>query len=321
MNLIEIMTKQVLLLLSIVFVIYGFRKNEPLLNYLITGQFLLTLFSIISFVLIVFQIQLSKHLSSILNDSLLYYQIGLVLELFFFMSGLSYKNKRDLTVRIKERERLKLENERNQFDRQMAVLQAQQEERTRISADMHDELGSGVTAIRLMSEIVKSKMKENTLPEIEKISQSANELLNKMNTIIWTMVSSNDSVESLVAYIRAYAVEFFETTPISCHFNVDAHMANHELTGEKRRNIFLAVKEALNNVLKHSQASNVTINIIVNKTLVIDILDDGIGINLDKLRIFGNGLHNMQRRIASIDGTLNIYNNKGTNTVFELKLE
>src|SRR5947208_16317035 len=103
---------------------------------------------------------------------------------------MAFKNRRDFEERARERERLKLENERKEFEKQLAVVQATQEERNRISADMHDELGSGVTAIRLMSEIVKSKMgRDNVLPEIEKISNSANELLSKMNAIIWTMTS------------------------------------------------------------------------------------------------------------------------------------
>src|SRR4029077_10068974 len=250
---------------------YGLRKKDPLMNYLVTGQLCLTFFSIISFLLLITPMRISNNDDSILNDSLIYYQTGLVLELIFFMSGLSYKNKRDLIERIKERERLKLDNERKEFEKQVAILEAKQQERNRISADMHDELGSGVTAIRLMSEIVKTKMKENTLPEIEKISQSANDLLNKMNTIIWTMVSSNDSVESLVAYIRSYAVEFFENTAINCYFNMPIAIPSREISGEKRRNIFLSVKEALNNVLKHSQGSVVKINVTVGDRLVIEI--------------------------------------------------
>ncbi|PWT75832.1 MAG: hypothetical protein C5B59_07895 [Bacteroidetes bacterium] len=319
-NLVENATKQSLLVVSLIFIYYGIKKNDPLMNYLVTGQLFLTCFSIISFLLLITAISFSNRPNSILNDSLLYYQIGLVLELIFFMSGLSYKNKRDLIERIKERERLKLENERKEFEKQVAILEAKQQERNRISADMHDELGSGVTAIRLMSEIVKAKMKENTLPEIEKISHSANDLLNKMNTIIWTMVSSNDTVESLVAYIRAYAVEFFENTPIECHFNIPSRITSQDLSGEKRRNIFLAVKEALNNVLKHSQASIITINIEVNSQLTIEIIDNGIGIDLDRVRKFGNGLQNMRKRITSIDGELRIENHQGTKTIFALNL-
>ncbi|HEV9036310.1 MAG TPA: ATP-binding protein, partial [Puia sp.] len=83
---------------------------------------------------------------------------------------------------------------------------------------------------------------------------------------------------------------------------------------------FLSVKEALNNVLKHSQSSVVNINVSVNERLVIEIQDDGVGINLDKLRKFGNGLNNMKKRMASIDGEFNIENWKGTRTTFYLQL-
>jgi len=158
------------------------------------------------------------------------------------------------------------------------------------------------------------------LPEIEKISNSANELLNKMNTIIWTMTSSNDTVENLVAYMRSYAVEFFENTAIDCYFSMPASIPPREISGERRRNIFLSVKESLNNVLKHSQSSVVRINIIVNERLIIEIQDDGIGINMEKLRKFGNGLNNMKKRMTSIDGEFNIQNQEGTKTTFYLTL-
>jgi len=319
-NLIENITKQLLLVVSLIFIFYGLWRKDPLMNYLVTGQLLLTVFSIVSFLLLITPLRISATPNSLLNDSLVYYQTGLVFELIFFMAGLSYKNKRDLIERIKERERLKLENERKEFEKQVAILEAKQQERNRISADMHDELGSGVTAIRLMSEIVKTKMKENTLPEIEKISHSANELINKMNTIIWTMVSSNDTLESLIAYIRAYAVEFFENTPIECHFNIPSTISSFDLSGEKRRNIFLSVKEALNNALKHSHATTVTISFAIDQKLIIEISDNGVGIDLDKIRKFGNGLQNMRKRITSIAGELRIENHQGTRTIFELEL-
>jgi signal transduction histidine kinase len=237
-----------------------------------------------------------------------YYVIGLVLELVFFLSGLAFKNRRDIIERVKERERLKLENERKEFEKQMAVITAMQQERDRISADMHDELGSGVTAIRLMSEILKSKMKgQPILPELEKISSNANELLGKMNTIIWTMKSSNDTVESLVAYIRAHAIEYFDSTPIDCSVRLPAVIPQVDISGEKRRNIFLSIKEALNNAMKHSQATEILIEIITKESLlVIRITDNGIGIDVEQLRRFGNGLSNMRRRMESIGGSFTI---------------
>ncbi len=318
-NNIETATKIVLLLISAIFIIKGLRYRVPLMNYIVLGNISLCLLSIISQVMIMTNFKVVKSVS-VLNLALFYYEAGITIELLFFLFALTYKNKLEIISSIQKEEKLKLETQRKEMEKQVAVLAAKQDERNRISVDMHDELGSGVTAIRLMSEIVKSKMKQDTLPEIEKISNSANELLNKMNTIIWTMTSSNDTVENLIAYIRSYAVEFFENTTIDCHFSMPAAPPSREISGERRRNIFLSVKEALNNVLKHSQSTTVKIRITVDEQLIIEIQDDGVGINMEKLRKFGNGLNNMKKRMASINGQFNIENNNGTRTTFCLQL-
>ncbi|HEV2353278.1 MAG TPA: ATP-binding protein, partial [Puia sp.] len=312
-------TKIMLLLISIGFIIMGATYRDRLMTYIVMGNISLCLLSVISQVMISTNFKVTKS-SSVLNLALFYYEAGITIELLFFLFALTYKNKREIIRSIQKEEKLKLETERKEMEKQVAVLAAQQDERNRISVDMHDELGSGVTAIRLMSEIVKTKMKGSALPEIEKISHSANELLNKMNTIIWTMTSSNDTLENLVAYIRSYAAEFFENTAIDCVFSMPASIPSREISGEKRRNIFLCVKEALNNVLKHSQSSMVRINVTVQDSMVIEIQDNGVGIDLEKLRKFGNGLNNMKKRMASINGEFNIENRHGTHTTFYLTL-
>jgi signal transduction histidine kinase len=318
-NTLEDGTKIMLLLISIGFIIKGLTYHDRLMNYIVMGNISLCLLSIISQVLITTNFKVAKG-ASVLNLALFYYEAGITVELLFFLFALTYKNKREIARSIQKEEKHKLETERKEMEKQVAVLAAKQDERNRISVDMHDELGSGVTAIRLMSEIVKSKMKDTTFPEIEKISNSANELLNKMNTIIWTMTSSNDTVENLIAYIRSYAVEFFENTSIDCIFSMPASIPPREISGEKRRNIFLSVKEALNNVLKHSQSSAVRINVTVLDRMIIEIQDDGIGIDLEKLRKFGNGLNNMKKRMASINGEFAVENRDGTRTTFFLTL-
>jgi signal transduction histidine kinase len=305
--------------MGVFFIVYAIKKKNTLLNYLVAGNVALIIFSAISFIILITGWKIvESDVTSIFNRAFFYYEIGLVLELGFFLSGLAYKNRRDIIERVKERERLKLENERKEFETQMAVMAAKQEERNRISADMHDELGSGVTAIRLMSEIMKSRLKGEVVPELEKISYNANELLGKMNTIIWTMKSSNDTLESLVAYIRAHAIEYFDSTPIDCTVNLPAVIPQADVSGEKRRNIFLSVKEALNNAMKHSQASLIQISITTNdKRLVIRIVDNGVGIDAENLRRFGNGLSNMRRRMESIDGTFKVESGKNCTLTFE----
>jgi signal transduction histidine kinase len=320
-NLLEnFITKNVLLLMIIVFLVYAIKNwHHRLLRYLFWGNLLFLLFSLGSLRLVL--APNSMPLPGILRDPLALYELGLLIELIFFLMGLTYKNRTQLIEQTKERERLKMENERKELEKQMAVMQAHQEERERISADIHDELGSGMTTIRLMSEIAKNKMKENVPVEIDKISNSANEVLNKMNAIVWSMNSSNDTLDSLVSYIRAYAIEYFDGTSIDCKVTMPGAIPLNEISGDKRRNIFLCVKETLNNTLKHSKASKVNINIDADGKLKINISDNGSGIDTEKIRRFGNGLKNIQRRMKSIGGTYDISNNNnGTVTTLELPL-
>src|SRR5258706_9475436 len=174
-NTIENITKLLLLVLVVIFLVYGLRhRKDRLLRYLFWGNLMLFVFSLISQVTVMVNPHF-KNLPAIFNSSLFYYEIGLLLELVFFLAALNYKNRKDIIEQTKEREQLKAENQMKEYEKELAVYKAQQQERERISADMHDELGSGMTAIRLMSEIARNKMKESTPVEIEKISQSAND--------------------------------------------------------------------------------------------------------------------------------------------------
>lgn len=319
-NQIENGTKILLLLVVVTFLVYSTRVwNDRLLRYLFWGNFFLLIFSILSLLILTGNI-VASNLPPMFRNSLFYYEIGLLLELIFFLLGLNHKNKRQLISQARERERLKAKDQMNEYEKEIAIYKAQQQERERISADMHDELGSGMTAIRLMSEIARRKMKENTPVEIEKISHSADEVLNKMNAIIWSMNSGNDTIDNLVSYIRSYALEYFENTPIACKIFTPEHIEPTELTGDKRRNLFLSVKETLNNVLKHSKATEITIDFKIDRLLTIKITDNGIGIDMQKIRQFGNGLKNIKKRMESIGGSYQIENNSGTITFLKLPL-
>lgn len=318
-NLTENGTKLLLLVMIIIFLGYSIQHwSNKLFRYLFWGNLLFLLFSLLSLTLIIAPQLLP--LKGLAANSLIYYKAGLFFELVFFLAGLTYKNRRRIIEETKERETLKAQNMLKEYEKEIAVYKAQQEERQRISADMHDELGSGMTAIRLMSEIARNKMKENTPVEIEKISRSADDVLNKMNAIIWSMNSSNDTLDNLVSYIRAWSLEYFENTPVHCIINTPDNIPEKELTGDKRRNLFLCIKETLNNVLKHAQATEVIIDITVNDELNIRISDNGKGIDLEKLRQFGNGLKNISRRMESIGGSFSIENKGGTVTSLSLPL-
>ncbi len=305
----ENLMKIFILGIGIAFIFLAFKQHDRLFNYIALGSAMLILFSLISLLLIFFNVKTPKFYTS----AIVYYNTGIVFELIFFLMGLTYKNRRELIMGIRQQEALKLEAEKQEFENRLTVIKAQQEVRNRISADMHDDLGAGMTTISLYSELAKIKLKDNPIPEIDKISSSANELLNKMNAIIWSMSSSNDSLGNMIAYIRSYAIEYFEDTGINCKVSIPEKLPNIEVNGEIRRNIFLVVKEALNNILKHSAATEVTINLQrVEDGLTLFIQDNGKGIDFEKLRQFGNGLKNMKKRMQDIDTDFKIENSNGT---------
>jgi signal transduction histidine kinase len=301
--------KILFLLLGAAFIYLALKRKDRLFNYIAAGNAMLVLFSLISLIMLLLNVKPTE----IYRHSLFYYNTGIALELAFFLLGLTYKNRNELIKEIKKQEALKLDAEKKEFQTQLAVIKAQQEERNRISADMHDDLGAGMTTISLYSELAKTKLANNPIPEIEKISSAANELLTKMNAIIWSMSSSNDSLGNMIAYVRSYALEYFEDTGIKCKIDIPENLPKIEVIGTIRRNVFLVVKEALNNILKHSKATEVSIVLKrVDDGLTLYIQDNGTGINMEKLRQFGNGLKNMKKRMTDIRVDFSIENKNGT---------
>lgn len=319
-NQVENLVKYTWSVSTIIFIGFAIFQKNYLLRYLAIGHAFLFLFGFLSLYLINSPNRFNNMLTALVNDSLFWYELGIIFELLFFMMALSIKNKQEISTGAREKERLLMDYEKSAMERKMEILAAQQDERNRISADMHDELGSGVTAIRLLSELAKTKMKENTPSEIEKISNSANDLITKMNTIIWTMKSSNDTVDNMIAYTRAYASEFLDNTNLKYAIDFPDIISTIELTGEKRQNIFLCIKESLNNIAKHARATYVHISFEVGPKLVITIRDNGVGLNPDKMREFSNGLANMRKRMESIDGHFNIRQDNGTEVTLGISL-
>jgi signal transduction histidine kinase len=317
-NQLENIVKVISLLLGVVYIFIALKQKDKLMSYLAIGNSCLIFFAMISLYMI-----FTKHdKTSIFTNSLAYYHLGIFCELIFFLTGLSYKNRKEIIEKTKEQEEMKLRAEKKEFETQIQIIRAQQEERNRISADMHDDLGAGMTTIRLYSELVKNKLDGKILPEIEKISSSANELLTKMNAIIWSMSNTNDSLGNMVAYIRSYAIEYFENTGIVCNITLPNDLPNVYVIGEVRRNVFLVVKEALHNIIKHAKATEVNIELIrVADELMLYIQDDGVGIDIKNIRQFGNGLKNMKNRMNSMEIDFDITKNeKGTLITLHKKL-
>jgi signal transduction histidine kinase len=208
-------------------------------------------------------------------------------------------------------QQIRLLEQENEFVAVKSSLEGQLNERVRISKEIHDDLGSSLTTISLLTEVLKTKVDGVKIPEVAKISATSARMVDSMNEIVWALNVHNDTLDSLVAFIRKYARDFLQDTSIKLVFEEDVNQ-DFTLQGNVRRSIYLVVKEAINNVVKHADAQQVNLNIHTeNNKLTIVIEDDGKGINEAKKSAFGNGLRNMKQRIEDIGGTFAMYQTKG----------
>jgi signal transduction histidine kinase len=196
--------------------------------------------------------------------------------------------------------------------------QAIEKERNRIARDMHDDLGSGLTKIAILSEVVKTQLQQpdKAREQLENISVSSRELVDNMQDIIWVLNPKNDTLESLASYLREYALKFFEPFETKVQFKYPEEIPAVKLTEEQRRNIFLIIKESFNNIAKHAECSRVILQLEkINMQINFMIEDDGKGFNSSNTRAFGNGLQNMKNRMEQINGYYIIHSQPGKGTV------
>ncbi len=200
-----------------------------------------------------------------------------------------------------------------ELEKQQAVLQ----ERERISKDIHDDLGAGLSTIAILSELVKQNAKQDDFTEkqLYKISESSRRLIENMGELIWTHNPTNDSLLKLLWYLREHLGGMFEGTTTLFNISIQENVVDRPVKVEWRRNIFLITKEALHNVLKHAHASFVDLSITVTSdNLIIVIRDDGVGFNAEEKKNSGNGLANMERRARACGAELGIESYSGGGT-------
>jgi signal transduction histidine kinase len=220
-----------------------------------------------------------------------------------------------LVITIRSYYRRRIEEHKMQLEKQRAV----EAERNRIAADMHDDLGAGVTRLKFLAEDMEDHLPAGAdAGELLKLKNSANEVVEKMSEIIWAMNEKNNSWDDLIFYIRAYSAQYLLENKINCSFRLPPSIPQTMVSGETRRNIFLTVKECLHNVVKHAGAKNVWIEMTIGKNLTIQIRDDGAGFEMQDILPKSNGLINMKKRISGMHGTIEWKRNNGTEVFIAL---
>jgi signal transduction histidine kinase len=211
------------------------------------------------------------------------------------------------------------------LEKQAAIIEKQKaisEERSRIAADMHDDMGSGLSRIRYLSASMKNEIQdENLKHSFDILINSSDGLVDKMNDIIWTLNTGDESLEEVIYYIRSQCSEMLDNAGISFEYTIPERIPDLILSSEIKRNLYLAIKEAVHNVIKHAQATQVNLLIQTSQNITIKVTDNGKGFNTEEIAFKGNGLSNYQKRMASIRGTVQIHSDTtGTTICFEVPL-
>jgi signal transduction histidine kinase len=291
-------------LLIVFFGILVMRKGYPPARYYMTAWGVL-FFAIIIFI---------SNATKILPDNNINYLIlpfGSVAEVILLSLGLGNR------INTIENEKAKAQEEA------MKQLHEKEEVRSRIARDLHDDLGSTLSSIRILSEFAHNETishPEKVPSLLDRITNSTQKLQENLQDIVWTTQTKDNTFEELIARMRLFGGEILEAKNINYHFSIDSTISQVQLSPNIQYDIFMIFKESIHNIVKYANAKNVEVDFgLKNNLLTLHIKDDGVGFDCTHERN-GNGLKNMPRRAENINGkiTINSTIGQGTNVVFTM---
>lgn len=211
---------------------------------------------------------------------------------------------------------------KNELDKEITIKETEELERIRIARDIHDDLGSGLSKINFLSELVvnqtqgQGEVKHN----VESIAETAKRMVDNMRDLIWALNPENTTLANLIARVREYSSDYLEDFPVELISNFPDNIPQFQITKESHRGIFMVIKESLNNSVKHAQASQIKIDALLDdKNISISIADNGNGFTKNA-KESGNGLRNMKSRIEAAGGTFDLESEKGKGTKIIISL-
>jgi len=216
--------------------------------------------------------------------------------------------------------------ERSRSRRRLLRLEAQQateRERRRIAQDLHDDLGTSLTEISLLSELAgrSSASAEEVKAKLGSIAEKSVEMVRALDEIVWAVNPRNDTLPNLVNYLCLFAQDFLGLSQIQCRLEVAAGLPALPLNAEQRHTLYLVVKEVLANAVKYSEARELWLRIRLEESMLILVVEDnGRGFDTGVIRPWGNGLENVRGRMTALGGKCVIQSVIGQGTSVRLQL-
>lgn len=202
--------------------------------------------------------------------------------------------------------------------------------RTKISTDLHDEVGTGLSSIAIFSELIKRELGKNSsrIGEMfERIENTSRGLIDKMSDIVWAINPENDRLEDAILKLKEFSVKLLESRGAEVKISIPENVYSSSLSMEVRSNLLMIFKEIVTNTAKYSSANTISINLFTRNRngkefLCLEVIDDGVGFDSSKATT-GNGLKNISRRAKDIKGNLVVDSSigEGTKVLLEIELE
>jgi signal transduction histidine kinase/ligand-binding sensor domain-containing protein len=185
--------------------------------------------------------------------------------------------------------------------------------RRRIASDLHDDIGSGLSKLAMISDRTRLKSShDNSIgSSLSKISVEARQMIDQLRVIVWALNPQNDQLDNLIAYIRMNVGDYLEDAGFNYEISVQGIIPEKYVSAEFKRNVYYTIREAVHNCVKHAGTCKIFIGIeITPATLKVSVIDDGNGFDVKVLNSNGNGLRFMKKRIDDLGGTFSASENK-----------
>jgi signal transduction histidine kinase len=248
------------------------------------------------------------------HTSSLIMEIGFICEFIFLNIGFMYKNKLQQELQLQvQQDLLAATIEKNSISDQLHNV------RTKLSMDLHDDVSSSIGHIRILSSLNEQNLSK--ADNLISIKRAIDELAQNVNVLVWSFNEKNDTLQHFVEYAKTYIQDTLEPTGLLYSVKANVIDRGRLLNGNTRKQLMLCLKEVIHNIIKHAQCKEVNISIEANSTdhLQIKVVDDGIGLQQKINTAGGNGLANITKRMAAINGNASFTSDEGTCVVLKCK--
>ena len=301
-------------LLTVGFMIYLYRHREPLIYFIISGSLLVATGHISG--LIFSYLIYSRHLDLGIPDIFVFPQAGIILEILFFTAGLSYKSRRTEQEKITGQEKLIEQLKANEL-----LQNRMQHIRNKIAQDLHDDIGSTLSSISILSDLaMRGSSSSQTMETMNEIKDSSMLLMERMDDIVWSINPRNDSLDTLLMRVRHFATTLFEAKGIDYTIDIQKNLSEVRLPMDYRQHIYLILKEAINNLVKYAEATEAFIDVhFDDHSLHLGVRDNGRGFVVGEPG--GNGISGMYRRAGLMNAKVVITSTPGEGTAIRLEVD